>query len=158
MPVLSNAKHERFAQELAKGKSQADAYATAGYKPSEPNASRLTRNDKVAARVAEILGRGAKRAEVTVESLMAEADEIRLAAFEAAQYAAANGALTLKAKLSGKLVDRQEIGKPGDFERMSEHDLAEWVRTETAALGLGREGIETAGGQARVRGKSSGLH
>jgi hypothetical protein len=32
---LKNARHERFAQELAKGASQAEAYARAGYKPSE---------------------------------------------------------------------------------------------------------------------------
>jgi phage terminase small subunit len=35
MSALDNPKHERFAQELAKGKSQVEAYAEAGYKPSE---------------------------------------------------------------------------------------------------------------------------
>lgn len=69
MPALTNPKHERFAQELAKGKTQAEAYAGAGYEPSEPNASRLTRNDKVAARVAEIQERAAVRTEITVASI-----------------------------------------------------------------------------------------
>ena len=31
---LKNPRHERYAQELAKGKSQAEAYEAAGYKPS----------------------------------------------------------------------------------------------------------------------------
>jgi phage terminase small subunit len=69
MPVLSNAKHELFAQLLAKGRGQAEAYAEAGYTPSEPNASRLTSNDKVAARVAEIQGRAAIRTEITVAAI-----------------------------------------------------------------------------------------
>ena len=69
MPVLENARHERFAQALAKGKSQAEAYADAGYKPSEPNASRLTSNDKVQARLSELQERAATRTEITVASI-----------------------------------------------------------------------------------------
>lgn len=69
MAVLANPKHERFAQELAKGKTQAEAYVAAGYAYSEPNASRLTSNEKVQARVAEIQERAAIRAEVTLASI-----------------------------------------------------------------------------------------
>ena len=60
MGILSNARHERFAQALAAGKTQSEAYVEAGYTPSEPNASRLTSNDKVQARVAELQGRAAE--------------------------------------------------------------------------------------------------
>ena len=35
MPLLDNPKHEIFAQELAKGTSQKEAYVSAGYKASE---------------------------------------------------------------------------------------------------------------------------
>lgn len=108
MAALGNPKHERFAQALAKGKSQADAYAEAGYAPSEPNASRLTRNDKVRARVAELQDRGAQRAEITLESLLREAGEIQEAAKTDKQYSAATAALTAKAKLAGLWVDRSE--------------------------------------------------
>lgn len=72
MPVLSNTKHELFAQALAKGKSQADAYAAAGYKPSEPHASRLASSGKVQARVAELAGKGAERAIVDIGRTLAE--------------------------------------------------------------------------------------
>lgn len=108
MPALENPKHERFAQGLAKGKSQAEAYADAGYKPSEPNASRLTRNDKVQARVAELQDIGSMRAEVTIESLIREAGEIQEAARADKQYAAATSALTAKAKLAGLWIDKAE--------------------------------------------------
>lgn len=76
MPILRNPRHERFAQELAKGKSASEAYVIAGYQQSEPNASRLTRNDKVQARVAEILSAGALRAEITIEKVLRELGKI----------------------------------------------------------------------------------
>ena len=65
MPVLRNAKHEAFAQALAKGRSQEDAYADAGFKPHRQNASRLMTNDDVRRRVEEIKGRIAEKAEWT---------------------------------------------------------------------------------------------
>ena len=109
MAALKNAKHERFAQELAKGKSQAEAYATAGYAPSEPNASRLTSNDKVRARVAEIQERGAIRAEVSIASLTSDLIRLRdkgeqLA--EASGLSVARAAVMDIAKLNGLVVDK----------------------------------------------------
>ena len=112
MPALSNPKHERFAQALAKGKSQAEAYADAGYKPSEPNASRLRSNDKVQERVAEILDRAATRAEITVASITdrllaiaAKAEKSR----EAPMLQAARASLMDAAKLNGLVVDKSSI-------------------------------------------------
>lgn len=68
MPALKNAKHERFAQELAKGETADAAYENAGYSPNRGNATRLKANESVAARVAEIQGKAAARAEITVAS------------------------------------------------------------------------------------------
>ena len=56
MPVLQNARHETFAQGLAKGMSASKSYREAGYKPSDQHASRLARNGKVRERVAELQG------------------------------------------------------------------------------------------------------
>lgn len=47
---LANARHERFACELAKGCSQDDAYCKAGYKPDRGHAARLAANGSVLAR------------------------------------------------------------------------------------------------------------
>lgn len=63
MPVLRNAKHEAFAQAVAAGKSATEAYAEAGFKSHQQNASRLMLNDVVKARVVEIKNRVAEKAE-----------------------------------------------------------------------------------------------
>lgn len=109
MPALSNPKHERFAQALAKGMTQAEAYADAGYKQSEPNASRLTSNDKVQARLAELQERAAVRAEITVasitERLLAIATKAE-ASEEAPMLQAARASLMDAAKLNGLVIDK----------------------------------------------------
>lgn len=76
MPLLSNPKHERFAQELAKGLSASAAYVAAGYAKSDSNASRLSGNEKVRARVQELLQEGAERAGVTVQRVVEELAKI----------------------------------------------------------------------------------
>lgn len=76
MAALKNAKHEAFAQGLAKGLSADEAYARAGFKPNRGNASRLKANESIAARVDEIVGKGAERAEATVERVLKELSRI----------------------------------------------------------------------------------
>lgn len=111
MPALENPKHERFAQELAKGKTQAEAYAEAGYKPSEPNASRLTSNDKVKARVAELMNRAAIRAEISIagvtESLLRIAEKAESLG-DASGLNVAKTAWMDAAKVNGLVVDRSQ--------------------------------------------------
>src|SRR4051812_34125067 len=63
MPVLPNPRHEAFAQARATGKSADDAYAQAGFKPHRGNAHRLSTNESVKRRVAEIVGRTSEKAE-----------------------------------------------------------------------------------------------
>lgn len=72
MPVLKNARHERFAQALAKGMSATDAYSSAGYKGDRTAASRLSTNVNVSRRVDEIKNKVAEKAEWTAaERLLA---------------------------------------------------------------------------------------
>lgn len=58
MPVLQDPKHEAFAQALAKGMNQSDAYKAAGYKAKgdsiKVNASRLLTKANIEARVTEL--------------------------------------------------------------------------------------------------------
>ena len=63
MPILPNPRHEAFAQARARGLSQDDAYAEAGYKPCRQNASRLMTNDDIRLRVEEIQANTAAKAE-----------------------------------------------------------------------------------------------
>lgn len=109
MPPIESPRQERFAQELAKGRTQAEAYAAAGYRPSEQHASRLASSGKVAARVAEIQERAAVRAEITVASITQRLLDIATkgeAKDEAAMLAVARASLMDAAKLNGLVVDK----------------------------------------------------
>lgn len=108
MPALVNAKHERFSQEVAKGRTATDAYRDAGYAPNQPSAARLLSNVMVQARIAEIKERGAVRTEITLASLIDEAADIQKSALEAKNHSAAVSALTAKAKLAGLWVEKSE--------------------------------------------------
>lgn len=55
MPVLKNARHEAFAQGLAKGQTADEAYQKAGFKPNRGNAATLKQKQSISKRVAEIL-------------------------------------------------------------------------------------------------------
>lgn len=72
MPVINNPKHELFAQGLAKGQTEVEAYAAAGYKPDDGNASRLAKLPEIKARVLELTGQAAEKAGITIEAVLAE--------------------------------------------------------------------------------------
>lgn len=108
MPALSNHKHELFAQELAKGNTADEAYVLAGYPRNRGNAATLKAKQSISDRVAEIVSRGAIRAEVTLASLLTEAEEVRAAAFAAKQFAPAIAAIKEKGVLSGLRVEKRE--------------------------------------------------
>ena len=71
MPTLRNPRHERFAQELATGKTADAAYGLAGYRENRSNAARLSANQDIQKRVAEVQSLGAELAarQVTVTSI-----------------------------------------------------------------------------------------
>lgn len=74
MPALENQRHERFAQELAKGKSADEAYVTAGYKQNRGNASTLKQDQSILARVSELLEeRESIHAQATAEAIKSTA-------------------------------------------------------------------------------------
>ena len=84
MPVLPNIKHELFAQGLAKGLSADAAYQAAGYKRDRGNAARLTANDSIQKRVAEIQDKAAETAEVNKAWIMERLKETVERAMQAA--------------------------------------------------------------------------
>ena len=72
MPPLENARHERFAQEVAKGSGHEQAYKLAGYKYNKSAASRLANDVNVCERVLELQERAAVRVELTLADIIAE--------------------------------------------------------------------------------------
>lgn len=132
MPILSNARWERFAQTLASGKTATDAYAEAGYQPNRQNAARLTTNDDIKARVAELQERSAIRAEITVAKLTEMYLEDRKLARDNAQAAAAVGAVTALGKLHGLIVDRSANETTVRYVARAPHvakSVDEWMKT-----------------------------
>lgn len=111
MAALKNTRHERFAQELAKGETADAAYELAGFKANRGNAARLKANESIVARVAEIQSRAAERTEITVAGItdrllkIAEKGEQSKAA---PMLAVARAALMDAAKLNGLVVDKGE--------------------------------------------------
>jgi len=69
---LNNSRHEKFAQALAKGMPAVAAYVEAGYKPNDGNAIRLKGNERVAARVAELVNQSAERTGVALDRVLNE--------------------------------------------------------------------------------------
>lgn len=120
---LKNARHERFAQELAKGKSKVGAYKAAGFDGDRTNACRLATNGNIAKRVAALKAKAAEKVIVTVADIAQQLDEDREFARELDSPSAAVSATMGKAKVLGLLEDRTKVditsaGKPlglGDF-------------------------------------------
>ena len=112
MAALKNGRHERFAQEIAKGKTADEAYQLAGYAENRGNATRLKANESVASRVAEIQAGAARRTEVTVanitERLLRLSDKAE-ALGDASGFQASRAAAMDAAKLNGLVVDKSDV-------------------------------------------------
>jgi hypothetical protein len=153
MPTLKNAQHEKFVQEIVKGKSQGDAYLAAGYKAknelvASAAATRLLKDVKIVARLSELQRKAEEKVVIdrawvlhrlveNVERAMtarAAVDEdgnpVGVYKYEGS---VANRALELLGKEMGMFVDRKEIGGPGDFEMMDDAALREHIANEMAA-------------------------
>lgn len=162
MPPLDNPRHERFAQELAKGKSADEAYTVAGYKENRGNATTLKQNKSILGRVTELLAerellhaqstaKAIERVSLTKEWILERLVENAQRALQARQAKDADGtpigdfkyegtvanrALELLGKELGMFVDRREVGKPGDFTDLPDDELDRAIREKAAALGV----------------------
>jgi hypothetical protein len=137
VPILTNPKHELFAQALAKGENATKAYQSAGFKGSRANASRLKANSNVAARVLELSVAGAKSAEVSVASLLAELEDARAKATSLNQLSAAVRATSEKAKISGLMTQKIEV-------EVNQPEYEPQTATEVLARILDRVGEKAA--------------
>jgi hypothetical protein len=123
MPSLKNPRHELFCQLVPQGAkngwSQAEIYRRCGYKAAghsaEVLASNLLKNIEVQRRIAELQAPAARKAGVTVTSLLDELEQARVAAHDDRQFSAAVAAIAGKAKLSG--VGAENGGTGSEFSR-----------------------------------------
>jgi hypothetical protein len=112
MGVLKNSRREKFAQAVAKGKSQVDAYRVAGFVPNDGHAARMAAKPDVRERILELKERAAEKAECTVADIARQLDEDREFARELQNPSAAISATLGKAKVLGLIIDKAETSGP----------------------------------------------
>ncbi len=125
MPALHNQKHENFClltvRGAAQGLNQSQIYQMAGYTCDErvaaANASRLLKNANIRARIAELTAPAAKKAAITIETLLTKLEANIIGAEAKGQHGAVNGSISLMAQLRGLLINRTEIGEVGAFDQ-----------------------------------------
>jgi aromatic ring hydroxylase len=141
MATIKNARHERFAQALADGKSQIEAHGIAGFKAHRGNASLLAQDKNIVARMTELLaGRESIQAQATARAVEAAGltkewiierliQNVKLAAANE-DYSPSNQALALLGKELGMFIERREV-KSDATVRVT--DEREELRKEIAA-------------------------
>ncbi len=107
MAILKNTRHEKFAQYIAKGMSATEAYAKAGYKPSEAHASRLAGYGKVRTRIADLMAPAVEATQATVERVLKEM--VRLAFYDITEILAVDK--------QGNVTMRDPTSLPEDLRR-----------------------------------------
>lgn len=117
-----NPRQEKFVREYVKTGNGRQSYSKAYGVNVEINAavadsaaSRMLSNVKVESVVAATMARHRTRHDYTVDTILGELDESRSAAIADKQHGPAVQATTVKARLLGMIVDRKEVGNPGDF-------------------------------------------
>lgn len=136
MTTLSE-QQERFCRLIIEGRNQRDAYREAGYKTTNDEAtdaaaSRLLRSVKVADRIAELRKPLIEKAEVTLEWLLSQAQEILKEARKDGAHAASIAAIKELGVLSGERVEtRQNVNR-------NANDTSELSRKELLDIARGR--------------------
>jgi hypothetical protein len=127
MPSLENPRQEKYAKGLAKGLPQRTAYVAAGYSHNDGNASRMKSYEKVQDRIRELQ-------QLEMGKFVTEKDLLRnmfltnySLAIDSGNITAATAAADKLARLDGHMVDRKEIGGPGDFANLSDAELIELI-------------------------------
>lgn len=140
---LKNARHERFAQELAKGKSQEEAYRDAGYRGDRTAASRLATKDNIGERVTEIKERIAENAEtraaIDAAWVLRKAAELHDKALKEKQLSVAKGALDIIGKHVDVQAFREQVQHSGliEYKNLSDEEIAARIAAHEAARANG---------------------
>lgn len=127
MPPLSNPRHERYAQELAKGKSKVEAYEEAGYSRDRGNAVRLTANDSVQKRLAELFDATIPDINYDRKAINNIYTGLLIEAKKKQNLVLAKGLADSIARVNGLIITRHETGKAGEFENLSDSELIEII-------------------------------
>lgn len=178
MPTLPNIRREAYAQALAKGTKQINAYRAAGYTGDTAASSKLASNPEVVTRVREIVeqkqriaAKGEQKAilkvalteEWILERLMYLAErclrgqpELDKNGVQTGRFigrpdsSGANKALELLGKHKAMFIDRHEFGQPGAFASLSDDELTAKIADMGSQLGIPPKALQAmVGGQTK---------
>jgi hypothetical protein len=174
MPQLKDVKRETLAQGLFAGKTQLQAYQAAGYKGSNTAASTKAANHpEVQARVAELVRERNDAQRAANERILEQEGVSKKWIITRAKYVTdrairgtkqivdaqgnvtgwqptarddgnAINALRLLAQLGGHLIEKVEVGQPGDFARLSDDELMRELVLVGESIGIAGEQIQKA--------------
>ena len=141
MPILQNARHERFAQLVASGKhSDMEAFKQAGYadESAHQNACRLRANESVAARIEELRARNAEKCQLSrdeavqylVEILKTPIGEVTADHRLAQSYDAKSS----KVELPSKLGAMQLLAKMCGWQTPERHEIEHGFKEKQDSL------------------------
>jgi hypothetical protein len=108
-------KQEAFAQEIASGKSQADAYRSAfnaaKMKPATiyNRASELMADGEITVRVQELRAPVVEKVQLTLETHLGDLQKLRNMAVKKEQYSAAISAEIARGRAAGLYVEKSEV-------------------------------------------------
>jgi hypothetical protein len=168
MPALTDPRWERACQLRANGGELVKSYAEAGYGGKPANAVRFFKKPQIVERIQELVQERYEDERKAREIATQEAGidkswvlkrlkyltDISLQKVEVVRrgkptglYGAMDGptavkCLTLATNIGGLVVQRHEIGAPGDFQRMSDEELNESLVLQAQALGLPETAID----------------
>jgi phage terminase small subunit len=169
MPVLSNAKHERYCQNRVDGQTIHEAYINAGYKPNRGNAARLNAKESIRARIRELQGNAAELVERSLAECLAELEAIAYAnlgdyiRIDEDGYAHPDFSKATDAKAAGLkefTVEEREVGRGKNARvvrrlRLKTHDklraLVQLIEFKIAEEERQKAAVEAAQGQAVSR-------
>lgn len=173
MAQLRDPKREALAQGLFMGKTQLQVYKEAGYKGSSAEAaSKVCRHPEVQGRLAELVHeRHAAQRQVNERALEQESitkgylvSRLKFLADSSirgtkvtydkdgnpsyqrtsADGAVAHSCLHTLAKMGGHLIDKVEVGQPGDFARLSDDELTKELLLVGESIGIDTKQIQKA--------------
>jgi phage terminase small subunit len=141
---LKNARHERFAVAIATGMPASTAYVEAGFAYNEGNAIRLKGNEKVAARIEELVRQRAERVTektaIDAAWVLTKAAELHAKALDEKQLSVAKGALDLIGKHVDVQAFKEQIQHSGliEYRDLSDEEIAARIAAHEADRVAGR--------------------
>lgn len=134
--VLADIREEKFCQLIAKGRLPKDARAESGL-PKHRSVNKMMGWPRIKDRLDHLFQLAAMNAVMSRQGILEQVAEERRMASLGGQHAAALKALEmLGTELHGMWTKKIEVGGPGDFDKLSEIELKQYIQDKLAELGL----------------------